>query len=479
MTSSTISDWKREMQSGQHHFRQGGLEAAARCFANATNIAPSRAEGWVNLGVVESERGNAERALTALQQALRINPKIAAAHATLGDVYRVLGEWDNAIKAYKRAVTLQKTPVTLNKLACALRANGEPEKSEPLYQQALRMDHRYTLAQVNLATLQAELQRLKRAERQIEALEGARLSPSERQEISSLQTTLKQAALLRSPLEEVLHSGELRSLEEALHNLPSEWLQVDEEIIAGIETYARSARQITEPAGREMVSSHLPEDWPLLEALSKTAHCDSVAAYQSFRQSLSSTRKPDRRSARILDSEQAIRVARDSFEHLTESVVNEMHVRHWHALVTRNIDEIMPGHYKLVRNMVRVNQRKERAQPHLVIGTMRYFLDEIYSKLPPGLCRGLVFYMAISDIHPFIDGNGRVSRILINRELEHIGQMPFIIPKKMDFSSKIGAAIQEVRKRDGDISPLLPVIGEAQDHAMEMYTGLSAGGDGP
>ena len=108
-----------------------------------------------------------------------------------------------------------------------------------------------------------------------------------------------------------------------------------------------------------------------------------------------------------------------------------------------------------------------------MLGTIRYFFKEIYADLPPGLARGLVSIMAISDIHPFMDGNGRVGRILLNRELESTNQMPFMASGKNDFSHKYGAAIRDVRRCDGDVSLLVPIISQAQGYATDFCTELS------
>jgi fido (protein-threonine AMPylation protein) len=46
----------------------------------------------------------------------------------------------------------------------------------------------------------------------------------------------------------------------------------------------------------------------------------------------------------------------------------------------------------------------------------------------PGLPRAIFIAFLVSDVHPFDDGNGRVSRIMLNSELVSAGESTIIIP---------------------------------------------------
>lgn len=53
---------------------------------------------------------------------------------------------------------------------------------------------------------------------------------------------------------------------------------------------------------------------------------------------------------------------------------------------------------------------------------------EIYQKLPDGLPRAIFMQFLVSECHPFDDGNGRLSRLLMNAELYSAGQHKLIVP---------------------------------------------------
>ncbi|MBO7101617.1 MAG: Fic family protein [Bacteroidales bacterium] len=63
----------------------------------------------------------------------------------------------------------------------------------------------------------------------------------------------------------------------------------------------------------------------------------------------------------------------------------------------------------------------------LVRGTLKKGF-EFYNALQHPFARAVFMLFMISEVHPFIDGNGRVSRIMMNAELSAAGQSKIIIP---------------------------------------------------
>ena len=83
-----------------------------------------------------------------------------------------------------------------------------------------------------------------------------------------------------------------------------------------------------------------------------------------------------------------------------------------------------PGHFKLQANRAGGTWFVE---PRLVRGTL--IEGSILGRsVPEGLPRAIYYAFLISEVHPFDDGNGRVSRIVMNAELSRSGEARIIIP---------------------------------------------------
>lgn len=65
--------------------------------------------------------------------------------------------------------------------------------------------------------------------------------------------------------------------------------------------------------------------------------------------------------------------------------------------------------------------------PELVRGTLKQGFD-LSRSLAEGFARALYFMFLVAEVHPFMDGNGRVARIFLNAELTHAGLSRIIVP---------------------------------------------------
>lgn len=128
-------------------------------------------------------------------------------------------------------------------------------------------------------------------------------------------------------------------------------------------------------------------------------------------------------------------------------------------LLNRNILEgrpgMAPGEWK---------QRPNRAggtsfvAPDLVLGTLSEAW-RFYETLPTGFPRALFAMFAVSEVHPFADGNGRVSRALLGAELSAAGQRRILIP--LCFRADYLGALRAM-SRQSNPTPLLRMADRAQ-----------------
>ena len=132
-------------------------------------------------------------------------------------------------------------------------------------------------------------------------------------------------------------------------------------------------------------------------------------------------------------------------------------LRYWHALLGSHRPEVGPGEVKAFQNSVIINPGIERTEPALVEGTLEHIHATLYATLSPGIARAVVVYWTIIDVHPFADGNGRLGRLLMNRELETAGLSPVVMPLRL--KPVFGKALKAMRFRH-DLAPFVAWLAE-------------------
>lgn len=99
-------------------------------------------------------------------------------------------------------------------------------------------------------------------------------------------------------------------------------------------------------------------------------------------------------------------------------------LKYRHAKVLSYRKDKNPGIFKTANNMAGNSLFVDH---RLVVGTLKRGF-EIYRRLTDPVARALMIMFITSEVHPFEDGNGRVSRIMMNSELVAAGQSKIIIP---------------------------------------------------
>lgn len=119
-------------------------------------------------------------------------------------------------------------------------------------------------------------------------------------------------------------------------------------------------------------------------------------------------------------------VANTSEMNLTPSTGNELiHLlKKRHNILMETRSEKQPGQFKTIANRV---GNLMFVAPELVEGTLLKAFT-LYENLEAGFARALFIMFMVTEIHPFLDGNGRVARMMMNAELVHAKQCRIIIP---------------------------------------------------
>lgn len=122
---------------------------------------------------------------------------------------------------------------------------------------------------------------------------------------------------------------------------------------------------------------------------------------------------------------------------LTESLLEKskslLHIKlilSFHKTLLTNIDDSIAGRFRTGKEWVRVGNHLG-ANPQFVPTLMQELVDHYNSHKIRFFLDALAhFHAEFETIHPFVDGNGRMGRVLINLQLMNLGFPPIIIQNK-------------------------------------------------
>jgi len=98
--------WKRDRGASKNSVEFDRIEGMLQ---KAAAIDPKFGEAHLQLGILYSERGNAERAITAYQTAIEANPNLSEAHYRLAQAYKKIGEQSKAQDEFRLYEQIEKT----------------------------------------------------------------------------------------------------------------------------------------------------------------------------------------------------------------------------------------------------------------------------------------------------------------------------------------------------------------------------------
>lgn len=151
---------------------------------------------------------------------------------------------------------------------------------------------------------------------------------------------------------------------------------------------------------------------------------------------------------------------------LTERIIKELHSL---VLMDRPMDK---GVYRCIPVMIS-GASHTPPQPYLVQPKMEQLLSEFTdakSHIHP-LQRIAKFHLDFEGIHPFIDGNGRTGRLLLNFALMRTGYLPIDI--KFTDRRRYYAAF-EAYYAQGDIAPMVELVTGYEDEALKERLAILA-----
>lgn len=136
-------------------------------------------------------------------------------------------------------------------------------------------------------------------------------------------------------------------------------------------------------------------------------------------------------------------------------------LRERHSILMAARPEVNPGQFKNIANRV---GSYHFVEPGSVIGTLMAGFDVINALESP-MARAIAMTALVTECHPFLDGNGRISRMMSNSELSAKNQVRLIISTNQRDSYLTGLRAYSDKGVGGE--PLYQVMNFAQKWAYE------------
>lgn len=149
-----------------------------------------------------------------------------------------------------------------------------------------------------------------------------------------------------------------------------------------------------------------------------------------------------------------------------KSEISEWNIKGLHQLILKGIDDDNAGRYR--NHNVIISGAKHRPPEYIKVPELMEKLmmnyDE-WDKYHP-IIRAALLHGELVKIHPFIDGNGRTSRLIMNMDLMISGYVPVIIKK--DNRLKYYEALDKAHTT-GDYTDFVKIITEAENEMLDRY----------
>ena len=163
---------------------------------------------------------------------------------------------------------------------------------------------------------------------------------------------------------------------------------------------------------------------------------------------------------------------RDAITYVEEIVqksepLSEWQIKNLHRLVLKGIDDEYAGIYRDQQVFISGAKHIPPA-PFLIKEQMEQLIDW-YQKETGNMhpiTRGAMLHAIFVGIHPFIDGNGRTSRLLLNLELMKDGFPPVII--KVENRLAYYEALDKAHTQK-DYDDFIQLVVKAVEHSLDLY----------
>ena len=215
---------------------------------------------------------------------------------------------------------------------------------------------------------------------------------------------------------------------------------------------------LSQVPGHRTLPSRVPDELPLYESYFSNYIEGTVFTLDEARRIIETNEPPASRPADGHDILGTYRCVADPVGRRTTSEDPEELIRllrDRHQAIQAGRPDMGPGQLKTAPNSV---GGYPFVEPELVEGTLRKGLG-LLPRVPSGFRRALYVLFVVSEVHPFTDGNGRVSRVMMNAELSAVGQARIVIPSV--YRNEYVMSLRRASTHGGDVEALARVLAYA------------------
>jgi Flp pilus assembly protein TadD len=170
-------EFTRHTNMGKNYYDRGEAAKAVAALEQARKLQPANADALVNLANAHLLAGQPARALATAQEALQLDHNLAAAHYVIGCAHLRQGQFEPAAKALQEAKKLAEPPQAAVSFQLALAHLGLNQAEDALreFQEAIDLEPEHPAAHYRLSQLllragrQAEAEKALETHRQIAA----------------------------------------------------------------------------------------------------------------------------------------------------------------------------------------------------------------------------------------------------------------------------------------------------------------------
>lgn len=150
---------------------------------------------------------------------------------------------------------------------------------------------------------------------------------------------------------------------------------------------------------------------------------------------------------------------------LDETIIKEIH-----ALLMENI--LTGDVYRNVEVRISGAKHKPPVPSEMYHQIKNFYADMLYKVKENAIEFAAWTHAEFVKIHPFVDGNGRTSRMIMNYQLLASGFLPVSIAKenRLEYFETLEAYAVE-----GDLNPFANMIAELEEQRLDEYLGISRG----